>query len=124
MYQPQANAGMGNMAGGGGAASVVAICGTGAVSALCPVQIPPSRFVICNPISRIVICFTRNQWQCFTRNGRVSLCNVCLPWTWNKPTTIWNPGQIGGPVFNPGNIGGGLGQMGDFDGSFNPYNGY
>jgi hypothetical protein len=127
MYQPQTDAGMGNMA-GGGAASVVAICGTGAVSALCPIQIPPSRFVICNPISRFVICFTRSPFNCITRNGRISLCNVCPPWTWNKTTTIWGgtgPIGTGGPIFNPGNIGGGFGQMGgDFNGSFNPYGGF
>ena len=133
MYQPQADAGMGNMGGGlgnmggAGAASVVAICGTGAMSALCPVRIPPSRIVICNPVSRFIICLTRNPWQCITRNGRISVCNVCPPWTWNKTITIWGgtgPIGTGGPIFNPDDVGGGFGQMGDFSGSFDPYNGY
>ena len=132
MYQPQADAGMGNMGRGMENMAPTALCGTGAVSIVCnPVSRfvvcnPASQVVVCNPASRLVVCFTRNQWQCFTRNGRISLCNVCPPWTWNKTTTIWNTGPIGtgGPVFNPGNIGGGFGQMGDFDGSFNPYNGY
>ena len=126
MYQPQADAGIGNMGGGGGA-SIVAICGTGAISVLCPVQIPPSRIVICNPISRFVICHTRSPFNCITRNGRISICIACPPWTWNKTTTIWNTGPIGtgGPIFNPGNVGGGFGQMGgDFNGSFDPYSGY
>jgi hypothetical protein len=133
MYQPQADAGagMGNM---GGAATIATNCGIGAASIACsPVSRlvvcnPVSQVVVCNPISRIVICFTRSPFNCITRDGRISVCNACPPWTWNKTTTIWGgtgPIGTGGPVFNPGNGGGGFGQMGgDFNGSFDPYSGY
>ena len=139
MYQPQADAGMGNMGGGMENMAPTALCGTGPASIACPVRTitvgcsEPSRFVICNPISRFTPCFSQSQFGCFTRRNDSRCCVIDPRRTWTRPTTIFTTttfptttriDQRFDPRINPGNIGGGFGQMGDFDGSFNPYNGY
>jgi hypothetical protein len=137
MYQPQADAGMGNMA---GPASQSIICGTGGVSVLCTIRptimagCEPSRLIRCPRISLVVQCPSRMRFDCVTHDGRISLCHPCVPWTWTRPTTIWTTGPTTFPTttridprINPGDIrgGGGFGQMGDdFNGSFNPYGGF
>jgi hypothetical protein len=147
MYQPQADAGMGNMGGGMENMAPTALCGTGVVSINCPIRtitaacVEPSRFVICNPVSRFTPCISQNIHGCFTRRND-SRCCVVDPWrTWTRPvtTTIFTTRTTTFPTttridtrfdprINPGDIirgGGGFGQMdGDFNGSFDPYSGY
>jgi hypothetical protein len=134
MYQPQADAGMGNM---GGAATIATNCGAGGVSiAACatfsvacqPSRLvicnEPSRFIRCNPVSLLTPCISQNRFSCITRRNDF-ICQLQLPTWWTKITTTFPDPR--GPIFNPGDIrgGGGFGQMGDdFNGSFNPYGGF
>jgi hypothetical protein len=137
MYQPQADAGMGNMA---GPASQSIICGTGGASVLCTVRptimagCEPSRLIRCPRISLAIPCPSQPLSGCITQLNNSRCCVIDTWWRWRRTTTIWTTGPIDttridtrGTIFNPGNInvGGGIGQMGDdFNGSFNPYGGF
>jgi hypothetical protein len=123
MYQPQPDANVGAMGNQGGGMENMAslpLCSPVSLNIVCNSRQvfcnEPSRFIIC---SRGLTCFTRNLIQCrFTRDGRISVCNICIPTDWTRfdPTT---------PVFNPGRINVGGGQLGgDFYGAFDPYSGF
>jgi hypothetical protein len=127
MYQPDASgAGTQAMGGDGGMSpfgppptSPIVCLQITQNQTICDIR---SRVVICNPVSRFVICQTQffNSRCCITRNGRVTICVRCIPTDFTRFPT--DPG----PVFNPrgGGIGGGQQFGNDFYGSFDPYSGY
>ncbi len=130
MYQPDASG-----------AGTQAMGGDGGMSPFGPP--PPSSPIvclqitqnqtICNIRSRVIICVTRINQFCPTRDFRISRCIACPPWTWTRPpitttfppTTTFQTTRPTGTIFNPGGgIGGGHQFDNDFYGSFDPYSGY